>query len=607
MNETVVTGAVPRWLKTAAASLLPWLLFFLFIVPVWGSEAPLPDPSPEETLRLGERMYREAKLPSGEPMLATMSGEVKVTGTAFSCVSCHLRSGIGSIEGPTVAPPVNGAKLYNYYYKYEPILGDHSRVKKDMWEGRAPAKPVFRPAYTDESLARALRSGVSPTGRTLNSAMPRYELPDRDLKILTAYLKTLSSEISPGVDKNFKYIRFATVIAGDVPPGERKEMLATLDAVLDQHNSNARKRNRFQNDGTQLKDAYFNYPTFTLARWELKGPAETWRAQLEEYHRREPVFAFLGGISTGDWQPMHDFSEQHKIPCLLPLTDLPVVSEGDWYTLYFNKGVYQEGEATARFIARDADAVAGGTLLQVVEDSPRARALAAGFRSAWNDAGRTAPETVNLPSGAPVSPALLHSLLERKHPTLLVLWTSDGTLASLEALAAAREGVKMAFVSSTLLKKGALSLPERAREFTYLSYPYRLESDKEGYNIGANRWLQKRKIQLGEQRIAARLYSLMNVLLDPFAVVKRDFNPGGLGEGQVNMEEQFESLMHVKRNYYRDFLLDIIDMSSDKNSLAYERLSFGAGQRYLSKGCYLVQLSSGPKPELVKRSDWIIF
>ena len=607
MRKTVVAGALKRVLKTAAAGLLPALLLVFSLTPSWGAAPPRPAPDLADTLRLGERMYREAILPSGEPMRATVGGNAKVAGTTFACVSCHLRSGIGSIEGPTVSPPVNGLKLYNYYYKYEPILGDHSRVKKDMWEGRAPAKPVFRPAYTDDTVALALRSGVSPTGRTLNSAMPRYDLQDSDLKTLIAYLKSLSAEISPGVDKEFKYIRFATVIAGEVPADERKEMLATLDGIIGLHNSNARKKNRFQNSGSQMKEAYFNYPAFTLARWELKGPASSWRAQLEEYNRREPVFAILGGLSAGDWQPMHEFSEQNKIPCLLPITDLPTVSDSDWYTLYFNKGMYQEGEATARFIAQQADSPASGSILQVVEDSPRARALAAGFLGGWKDSGLGAPETVYLPPGTGIDPALLHKLQEKRHPAALVLWTSAGTLPTLQALAAAREGVKSAFVSSTLLKKEMLSLPEKAREFTYLSYPYRLDTDKEGYDIGAKRWLESRKIPVSDKRVATRLYSFMSVLLDPFAVVKRDFNPGGLGEGQVNMEDQFESLIHVKRNYYRDFLLDVIDMSSDKSSLVYERLSFGAGQRYLSRGCYLVQLSPGPKPELVKRSGWVIF
>ena len=120
-------------------------------------------------------------------------------------------------------------------------------------------------------------------------------------------------------------------------------------------------------------------------------------------------------------------------------------------------------------------------------------------------------------------------------------------------------------------------------------------------------WLERYKIPDGGKRISTRLFSLTKVLLEPFQVVKRDFNPGGLGEGNVIMEDQFEMMMHVRRNYYRDYLFDVIGMFADTASIDYERLSFGPGQRYMSKGCYIVQLSAGPKSELIKKSDWVIF
>ena len=82
----------------------------------------------------------------------------------------------------------------------------------------------------------------------------------------------------------------------------------------------------------------------------MKGPAETWRVQLEEYNRKEPAFALLGGITNGSWKPIHQFSEDNRIPCIFPNTDFPVISDKDWYTLYLSKGYYQEGEGAARYL-----------------------------------------------------------------------------------------------------------------------------------------------------------------------------------------------------------------------------------------------------------------
>jgi len=474
-----------------------------------------------------------------------------------------------------------------------------------MWDGRAPANPIYRPAYTDETLAVALRNGVDPTGRTLNGAMPRYQIEDRDMAILIAYLKNLSSEVSPGVDKNYKYIRFATVIAGDVPAGERTEMLEFLDSLMAHHNRQGQIRNRYQKIGDENKPVPFNYPTFTVTAWQLNGPANTWRAQLEEYYRKEPVFALLGGLSSSDWQPIHEFSEQNEIPCLLPITDLPVISGTDWYTVYFNKGVAQEGEATARYLAQLSDNIDDSSILQIVEDSPRARALAAGFLEAWKELGRTAPESIFLPTGEAINAAKIHKINDQKHPAAIMLWTDSGTVPALEALSAEKETVKMVFVSSSLLQQNLWNVPDKARDFTYISYPYRLDKGTDLFSNNARNWIKQRNIPDSGNRISSRLYSLTNVLLEPFKVVKRDFNPAGLGKGNVIMEEQFESLMHVKRNYYRDYLLDVIGMYRSRPSIDYEQLNFGQGQRYLSNGCYIIQLSTGQKPELLRKSDWV--
>ncbi|HEX9010464.1 MAG TPA: hypothetical protein VF804_08860, partial [Holophagaceae bacterium] len=82
------------------------------------------------------------------------------------------------------------------------------------------------------------------------------------------------------------------------------------------------------------------------------------------------------------------------------------------------------------------------------------------------------------------------------------------------------------------------------------------------------------------ERIYTRMYSLVEVLK--------------------------QALMDMDRYYYRDALLDALGMQKDRVLPDYERLSFGPGQRYAAKGCYVMQLTPGPQPVLVKRSDWVI-
>jgi len=68
------------------------------------------------------------------------------------------------------------------------------------------------------------------------------------------------------------------------------------------------------------------------------------------------------------------------------------------------------------------------------------------------------------------------------------------------------------------------------------------------------------------------------------------------------------AVKHIRSEFFREYFLEKFDMMTDQDYAiaVYPRLTFGPGQRYASKGCYVVQLTKGPDPELVKRSDWVI-
>ena len=136
--------------------------------------------SPAEMHKLGERMYRQGILPSGEPMKAYVSGDIEVDGTSFTCVSCHLRSGIGSFEANIATPPTNGRILYQerkpYKEGFEYVPSYH---KYALYFPQ-------RPAYNDDSLAELITGGVDPTGRSVLKVMPRYDINEQDMEILIA-------------------------------------------------------------------------------------------------------------------------------------------------------------------------------------------------------------------------------------------------------------------------------------------------------------------------------------------------------------------------------------------------------------------------------------
>jgi len=529
--------------------------------------------SSDKALALGERMYREGILPSGEPMQAVVSTDIPVVGTSFSCMSCHLRGGLGSWEGGIVTLPTNGAKLAQARYWKFPNLSPEERQSMSL-----KVAPQARPAYTDETLAHMLRTGVDPSRRELHYVMPRYDLSDQDMAILIHYLRSLSMDLSPGADATT--IRFATVITDEVSPEDQRDMLVPMNNYINLHNQLSKgfgTRGYYSVDGDEMIGAYRR---LSLSVWKLHGAPGTWAVQLQAYLDKDPVLALVGGLTYGDWKPIHTFCETRKLPCLLPLTELPVVSDSDWYTQYFSKGYYQEGQAAARFLHQKGDPASSGRILTISQDGAEGAALARGFRETWSELGGEAAVEVQLEKGEVLSPSRLQAILQKEKPVTVLCWTGGSSFQALDALAGRDGQPQVVFMSSRLLGSKVYDLPEKARGFTWLTYPYRDPKEEPNVSKYAETLMAGMKERHSPSRIATRTFSMIQVLK--------------------------QGLMDMNRFFYRDNFMDRISMQRDQVLPDYLRLSFGPGQRYASKGCYIMQLSPGPKGELMRMSEWVI-
>lgn len=554
--------------------LLPITLLLLSLSTAFA--APMsPELTPADIQRHGERMYLDGLLPNGEVMKAFVSDDVPVDGSAFTCVSCHLRSGLGSIEGEVITPPTNGRILYQERKPYirgaefVPSIANYAKYLPE------------RPAYTDETLATLISAGVDPTGRSVLKAMPRYELEDRDMAIMIAYLKTLSDQPPPGVGA--REMKFATVIVEGVDPVAVESMVLPLQFSVDRKNSLAvasRANDRVARMGYNMLGDLHAY-TFTLSRWNLKGAPETWRAQLEEYYRTEPVYALLGGITPGTWEPVHRFCEDHRIPSLFPIVDEPVLSDRDWYTQYLSRGTRQEGEAAARYLLGMIDLFNSRPIVQVTRDDQHSRAMAEGFRTVWAQNGQAPAIEVSLPAGTALTAEMLQTLVAEHKPAVLIIWDDAALLTAVEGLMDGSDRPGMLLLASgTRLGEALWRIPSALRPSLYLTYPYRLPQDEQRYDIAVRKVLAGKRAENYDQTI--------------------------LRKGYVAQEVLGKALMMMRGEYHRDFLLDTIGMMEDMYFPLYERVSFGPGQRYASKGCYIVQLGQGDPPRLEKKSEWVI-
>lgn len=544
-------------------SLIFTLFFCLIPFQSFGDKIATPKGlSKNEALLLGEKIYREGILPSGKPVEAIVQDDIVVEGTMFTCSSCHLRSGFGGYEGKVYTLSTNAEILFKPRLKGpERRLLPIEKLPKWFKYGEA------RPAYTDKSLAEAIRYGVDPTGRELSPTMPRYILEDRDMEILIYYLKNLNPKKSNGVDEY--YISFATIVTEEVPKEHKKAMIDALQSIVKANNTQTRHQEKRAKKGPWTEENMnFYYRKFNLFVWTLKGQPDTWYNQLKKYYKKQPVFAILGGISTKSWEPIHKFCEDFKIPNVLPITDLPVISDKDWYTLYFSKGYYQEGELIAKYLNNLENGEEN--ILIIYDNSDESKMLTKGFVERWKKYNRRADEIK-------VNDLSKIGVKNKNYSKILIFLPYEEFINTLKFFV---NNQKISFFgSTTLLGEKFLQIPEDFKESVFLTYPYSI--DRKDNNKLIESWMKFMKFQSTNKDIVAKIYTLGNILTD--------------------------TLMMVKGNFYRDYFLDVIDMQRDRVPpfTNYERLSFGQGQRYASKGGYIVKI--GKNGELIRQNEWIIF
>ena len=515
---------------------------------------------------VGRSIYRDGLLASGQPLRATVQAGVALEGAAAACVNCHRRSGLGGSEGQSKIRPVAGRLLF---------ASSQSELAR-RW-GVPAGAGVARPPYTRASLARALREGVDPGGRVLDALMPRYALSDDEVAELHAYLEGLSPTAAAGVDE--REIHFSTVITPGVQPQRRSAMLDVLQAFFRDKNGGSRQEARRREVGTE--QMYLAYRRWVLHVWELEGAPQTWQRQLDAYYRTQPVFAVIGGLGSGSWQPVHAFCEGVGLPCVFPDVDDPVDDGAGYYSLYYSRGIALEAEVLAKHVAQTH--LGAGPIVQVFRDNERGRVPANAMRDALR---RRSIETIAdhpVADGKPLSAEFWTELLGAARPGILVLWLDAADVLSLAAMGEPPDGLKTVYGSARLSAlQHAGMLPDSWRERMLLVDLFEPPDNRDRHLARMNAWLRARHVPLADPRTQANAYFAATITGDAMS---------SLGE-----------------NFSRDYFIERIEQmaGSSPSASIYPRLSLGPGQRFASRGGYILGFPKGAAGMPVPVTDWLI-
>jgi hypothetical protein len=523
----------------------------------------------EPLAKAGESIYRRGVLPSGAALEGNrQSSGLGLRGAAAACVNCHRRSGLGSTEGVVTVPPIIGQYLF------------HSREATSDEAALHYVESVHgnRDPYTDATLARAIRAGLDSQGRPLGELMPRFALDDADMAALIRYLKILGARGVPGVTGTL--LHFATVITPEADPVKRRGMLDVLTQYFSDKNAfpfGPSPQMRTSGKTMYSKSMYVANRHWQLHVWELDGPPESWREQLEREFARQPVMAVLSGLGGSHWQPVHDFCEHEQVPCLFPNVEVPFVAEGDFYSLYFSKGVLLEAGLIARQIDESFKGRPASRVLQLYRTGDSGEAAAKVLADALQGSGI---DVRNHPLAAGKPSAGLHDVLRAASSTdAVVLWLRPADLA---ALGDSPPAGAVAFMSGLMGGLERSPLPPAWRERTHIAYPFDLPERRVvrvDYPLG---WFSFRHIPVVAEQMQADTYLACGVLA--------------------------ETLNHMADVTDPDYLVERIQEILDHRILTgyYPRLTLASGQSLASKGGYLVKFADPTGVRVKPESDWMV-
>lgn len=521
-------------------------------------------------IEIGRQIYELGILPNKQPLRGSRTDGLSLQGSAAACITCHRRSGMGSIEGSLnktiLIPPVMGQLLFSPTRFSGAFLDpSHHYIPNESW-----VRALTRPAYTSKSLDRALREGIDSAGKPLAAPMLRYQLDDTAMTGLIAYLQQLSGTIAPGVTTTTLHL--STIITDEATTEETAAVLGVIKAW----SASSRTAGK----------------SWQLHIWKLSGNTDSWSKQLAEYNNKQPVFAVLSGIGAASWLPVHQFCEAQRLPCILPSLEIAPEEKSNYYSVYFSPGATLEARLLARHL--HTRSATGGALVQIYSDAT-GNLAAEEFRNAQINTKKP-PEIRRFRTTAPAM-----ALDNVDDSTLLMLWLRPSEIQQLVE-SWPQPPVKEIFISALLAPPEEISMPPAwKKKLVYISLFDDLSVQGQIAKIRLEQWLDWHNlpydIHLRQQADAYTACYLFNEALAEIRSqeVRRPSIP-------LNREHLLETLETLVSKYDDGTTL----INPDSHIAYYGRMSLGPSQRIAVRGGALFRYATAESNKLVAAGPRIV-
>ena len=508
----------------------------------------------------GRQIYEKGALANGELLTGLSANDYKLVGQEAACANCHRPSGMGGVEGKTFMPPISA----NFLFDPE----KHALAVTD------PSHPmgltVKDHAYNDSSLATMISTGINYQGRTVNMTMPRYALDDKSMKSLIAYLHQLSSTPSSGVMPG--ELHFATVFTPEVDEQTKQMVKAEIEAFALQHNSNMSVAQHHRRIGfDRLRQNNFNW---IFHFWDLKGDASHWTSQLEELYTQQPVFAFVSGVSFQSAEPIQQFCESHKTPCLLR-SELYAPNLTGRYNLYYSKGMGLDAKLFSSALKQGVIKKPSHVIQLYAPDvlgEKVSSELSVQLKSLNVPSERIVLTNENLP--------VVRKKIQTLHPNaMIVCWCEQTELDRIGNIKLSKQS-KVYLSGSLLFMKSGIKELTGPWEHAKIIYPYEMPDKRLRQLSNFYAWVLGHQFKPINEVIQSDTYISLLVLQ--------------------------EAIAEMVDNLYKDYLVEkvenIFGMSFDYWGM-YSRPSLGPIQRYANTSGYITKFEG---KKLVPESERIV-
>ena len=377
----------------------------------------------------------------------------------------------------------------------------------------------------------------------------------------------------PGVTDTV--LHFATIITPDADPAQRQGMLAVLQQFFAERNARQMSPSPRMRSGRVV--SFMVHRQWQLHVWELTGPEDTWAEQLERRMAKEPVFAVLSGLAGRNWAPVHRFCERARVPCLFPNVEAPVEAERDFYPVYFSRGVLLEADLIGSRILTADSSTTPKVVHQILRAKESGEAGAAALAALLASRGVRVQNHVLSPTAG--ADAVAAAVRAAGGAASLVLWLRPPDLA---ALADPPPAATTVFMSGLLGRLEAAPLPAAWRARTSIAYPFDLPDRRRVRVDFALGWFRIRHVALVAEQVQVDTYLACSLVS--------------------------EILNHVSDTFVREYLVERIEDMLAHRILTgfYPRLTLAPGQRFASKGGYLVRFADTKGTKLVAETDWVV-